>query len=156
MSVLQEIKGLMKELYFPGGGPVSMQNFRSTVHMVYLFDISMACIVRTDNHHISRSKRVNKEIICLCTRSDENPFTCKISRSLELWLVKFVFSKENEESVKIMRKSAYMQNFKFIGAMVSEICVFKRRRRRICENHVYLYFVLCVIFSYKFLHAVTF
>ena len=30
MSVLQEIKGLAKDsLYFPGGSPVSMQNFRS-------------------------------------------------------------------------------------------------------------------------------
>ena len=48
-----------------------------------------------------------------------------------------------------------MQSFKFIGAMVSEICVFKRRRR-ICRNHIYLYFVSCVIFSYNFLHAVTF
>ena len=53
----------------------------------------------------SRSKMVNKNIICLCTRSDGNLLTGKISSSLELWLVRFVFSKEeeeDEESVKIM------------------------------------------------------
>ena len=45
----------------------------------------------------SRSKRVNKNIICLCTRSDGNLLTCKISSSLELPLVRFVFSKEEED-----------------------------------------------------------
>ena len=52
-----------------------------------------------------------------------------------------------------------MQNFRFIGAMVSEFRFFKRRRRRtwtICENYVYLYFIPPVIFSSIFLHAVTF
>ena len=54
--------------------------------------------------------------------------TCKISSSLELRLVRFVFSKEeddeeDEESVKIM---------------------------------FYLYFVPSGIISYTFLHAVTF
>ena len=34
--------------------------------------------------------------------TDENLLTCKISSSLELQLVRFVFSKEEEESVKIM------------------------------------------------------
>ena len=48
-----------------------------------------------------------------------------------------------------------MQNFKFIGAMVSEIRVFKRRKEDE-ESDVHLYFVPCLIFSYNFLHAVTF
>ena len=37
-----------------------------------------------------------------CTRSDGDLLTCKLSSSLELCLVRFVFSKEEEESVKIM------------------------------------------------------
>ena len=37
MYSFQETKGLTKELYFPGGRPVSMQNFRFTVDAVYLF-----------------------------------------------------------------------------------------------------------------------
>ena len=43
--------------------------------------------------------------MCLCTRSDGNVLTCKFSSSLKLWLVRFVFSKEedeDEESVKNM------------------------------------------------------
>ena len=42
--------------------------------------------------------------MCLCTRSEENLFTCK--SSLLLWLVSFAFSKEEDEPhgkvVKIM------------------------------------------------------
>ena len=51
-----------------------------------------------------------------------------------------------------------MQNFRFIGAMVSEFRFFKKRRRTwtIYENHVYLYFEPHMIFSSIFLHAVTF
>ena len=40
MSVLQEVKGLTKKLYFVTllvGRPVPMQNFRLNVYMVYLF-----------------------------------------------------------------------------------------------------------------------
>ena len=40
MSVLQEVKGLTKKLYFVillVGRPVPMQNFRLNVYMVYLF-----------------------------------------------------------------------------------------------------------------------
>ena len=37
MSVLQEIKGLTKKLYFVVGRPVTMQNFRLNVYTVYLF-----------------------------------------------------------------------------------------------------------------------
>ena len=40
LSVLQEVKGLTKKLYFiilPVGRPVSMQNFRLNVYTVYLF-----------------------------------------------------------------------------------------------------------------------
>ena len=76
-----------------------MQNFRPTL---LCSDISTTCII------FSRSKRVNKNIICLCTRSDGNLLTHKIPSSLELRLVRFVFSKEeekeeeDEESVKIM------------------------------------------------------
>ena len=35
-STVQEVKGL-KKLYYLGGRPVSMQNFRLIVHIVYLF-----------------------------------------------------------------------------------------------------------------------
>ena len=55
MSVLQEVKGLKKKLYFiilPVGRPVSMQEFRLNV---YTFDISTACIimfVRTDKYSL--------------------------------------------------------------------------------------------------------
>ena len=48
MSVLQEIKGLTKELYFiyfTAGSPVSMQNCRSTVNGFTCFGISIACII---------------------------------------------------------------------------------------------------------------
>ena len=41
MSVLQEVKGLTKKLYFVillVGRPVPMQNFRLNVYKVYLFD----------------------------------------------------------------------------------------------------------------------
>ena len=40
MSVLQEVRGLTKKLYFiilAVGRPVSMQNFRLNVYTVYLF-----------------------------------------------------------------------------------------------------------------------
>ena len=45
--------------------------------------------------------------MCLCTTSDGNLLTCQISSSLELWLVRFVFSneedeEEDEESVRNM------------------------------------------------------
>ena len=45
-----------------------------------------------------------------------------------------------------------MQNFKFIGATVSEIRVFqkKKKMKKESENHVLR------IISYNFLHAVTF
>ena len=32
----------------------------------------------------------------------------------------------------------------------------KKMKKRICENHVYLYFIPHVTFSFPFLHAVTF
>ena len=68
-----------------------MQNFRSTVHMIYLFGHKHYNVLSGLIIIFSRSKRVNKNI-CLCTRSDGNLLTCKM----------------------------------FIGAMVSEIRVFKR------------------------------
>ena len=53
-----------------------------------------------------------------------------------------------------------MQNFKFIGATVSEIRVFKKEDDEEDEESVkimfYLYFVPSGIISYTFLHAVTF
>ena len=54
MSVLQKIRGLTKKLYFLGGSPVSMQNVLLT--RFTCFDISIACIIRTDNHHFSKLK----------------------------------------------------------------------------------------------------
>ena len=38
-----------------------------------------------------------EKFLCLCTRSDESLFTYKISGSLVLWFVSFVFSKEEAE-----------------------------------------------------------
>ena len=43
------------------------------------------------------SKRVNGKIICLCTRMEENLFTCKISD-----LVLVMLLHEDDESVKII------------------------------------------------------
>ena len=41
--------------------------------------------------------------------------------------------------------------------MVIELRYFmKKMKRRICENHVLLYFIPGVIFSFYFLHTVTF
>ena len=58
MSVLQEVK----EVYFPGGRPVSMQNSG----LLYIY-VGMVCITGM-----------------LCTRSEENLFTCKLSSSLAM------------------------------------------------------------------------
>ena len=132
MSVLHEVKGLMKKLYFIillVGRAVPMQNIRLNVYTVYLFRHTYSLHYNVLSGPIiisfSRSKRVNGKIICLCTSLDESLFMHKISSSLELCLVRFMFSKEDEEeedeeSVKI------------------------------------IYFVPCVIISYRFLHAVTF
>ena len=68
MSVLQEVKGLMKKLYFIillVRRPVPMQNFRLKV---YCFDIGTACIIITVLSgpiiiSMSRSKGVNGKII---------------------------------------------------------------------------------------------
>ena len=93
MSVLQEVKGLTKE-YFPGGRPVSCGISDSLFTRFTCFDIGMAYIIMgMIITSFSSSKRV-KKIICLCTRLEENLFTCKISSSLELWLVRFVFQKK--------------------------------------------------------------
>ena len=50
-----------------------------------------------------------------------------------------------------------MQIFRFIGAMVSEFRFFKKKmkKKKMMENHVYLYFGPH-IFSSIFWHAVTF
>ena len=40
-----------------------------------------------------------------------------------------------------------MQNFKSSTASVIEFCFFMKMKKRIRENHVYLYFIPCVIFS---------
>ena len=58
------------------------------------FDMDLVCIIYNvlSGHIISyfkRSKRVNEQIICLCTSSEENWFTCQFSGSLVLWLVCF-------------------------------------------------------------------
>ena len=106
MWVLQEGKGLTKKLYFiilPVGRPVSMQKFRLNVYTVYLFwhryslhyNVLSGLIIIS----FSRSKRVNGKIICLCTRSEENLFSCKIS-SLVLpsyWVTLLHEEEEDEE-----------------------------------------------------------
>ena len=93
MSVLQEVKGLTKKLYFiilPVGRPVSMQNFRLNVYTVYLF---LTCIIMyCQDCSFSRSKRVNGKIICLCTRSEENLFSCKIPSLVLLRLLSYASS----------------------------------------------------------------
>ena len=92
-------KRVNKKLYFiilPVGRPVSMQNFRLNVYTVYLFChryslhynvLSGLVIIR-----FSRSKRVNGKIICLCTRSEENLFSCKISSVVLLRLLSYASS----------------------------------------------------------------
>ena len=116
MSVLQEVKGLTTTfIILPVGRPVSMQNFRLNVYMVYLFWHRYSqCIVRTDNH------LVNGKIICLCTSSDENLFTCKIS------------------GPKLLQLLSYASSWRRWRRW--------RRRWRICENHIYLYFTPHVFF----------
>ena len=47
VSVLQDVEGLIKALYFPGGRPFSMHNFRFNVYTVYFFDVhvgSQSCL----------------------------------------------------------------------------------------------------------------
>ena len=83
MLVLQEVKGLTKKLYFIillVRRPVPMQNFRLKVYKVYLwyslhYNVLSGPIIIS----LSRNKGVNRKSICLCTSSDENLFTCKIS-----------------------------------------------------------------------------
>ena len=45
----------------------------------------------------TRSKRVNGKIICLCTSSDENLFTCKISGPKLLQLLSYASSEDEED-----------------------------------------------------------
>ena len=53
--------------------------------------------------YFKRSKRVNE----LCTGSEENWFTCKISGSLVLWLVSFASSKRRSSEVKGLTNKLY-------------------------------------------------
>ena len=72
MSVLQEVKGLTKKLYFVillVGRPVPMQISGSMFTRFTCFDIGTACIVRNDDVSFTRSKRVNEEIILRYTSS---------------------------------------------------------------------------------------
>ena len=53
-----------------------------------------------------------------------------------------------------------MQNFKSSTATVIELRFFMKKKKKkmkmkICENHIYLYFIPHVTFSFKCLHAVT-
>ena len=138
MSVLQEVKGLTKKLYFIillVRRPVPMQNFRLKVYKVYLFwhryslhyNVLSGPIIIS----LSRSKGVNGKIICLCTSSDENLFTCKIS------------------GPKLLRILSYASSWRRRWRRW-------RRRWRICDNRIYLYVIPHVTFSSNFLHAVTF
>ena len=67
--------------------------------------VDMACIVMYDNISIARSKRVNEKIVLCYTVQDEDQFPCKSSG---LW---------------------FLQNFRVIGAMVSEFCFFKKKKK---------------------------
>ena len=102
MSVLQEIKGLTKRI-------IPLYTFQEEVQFpskisgllftwFTCFDISMACIIMYCQDRLSsffqEVKGLTKNIICLCTRSDGNLLTCKISSSLELRLVRFMFQKK--------------------------------------------------------------
>ena len=63
------------------------------------FDMDLVCIIYNvlSGHIISyfkRSKRVNEQIICLCTSSEENRFTCKISGSM---VSEFCFFKKKKK-----------------------------------------------------------
>ena len=100
MSVLQEIKGLTKELYF-----IILSRRKSSfhakfqVHWLYVYYLFWH---KHDLHYnvlsgliiiiFSRSKRVKGKIMCLCTNSDENLFKSKISGSKLLWLLRYASS----------------------------------------------------------------
>ena len=66
--------------------------------------------------YFKRSKRVNEQIICLCTSSEENRFTCKFSGSLVLWLVRFAFSKEEDEE-----EEEHGQSVKIVFTCISHL-----------------------------------
>ena len=48
----------------------------------------------------SRSKRVNRKIICLCTRSEENLFSCKISKSSTATVIELRFFMKKKKKMK--------------------------------------------------------
>ena len=50
----------------------------------------------------SRSKRVNRKIICLCTRSEENPFTCRSSTAMVIELCFFMKKMKKMKNVKVL------------------------------------------------------
>ena len=83
--IIQKVKGLMKKFYCLGGRPVSMQNFRFIVHIVYLF--LHGCGLHYEVLSTLSVKQEVKGLTKLCTTRE---FTCKYS--LVLWLVSFTSS----------------------------------------------------------------
>ena len=57
------------------------------VHSLTNFCVDMACIVRTDDISITRSKRVNEKIILRYTVQDNDQFPCKGSGS---WFIRII------------------------------------------------------------------
>ena len=131
MSVLQEVKGLTKKLYFIillVGRPLPMQTFRLNVYTVYLFWHRYSLHYNVLSGPIiisfSRSKGVNGKIICLCTSSDKNLFKSKIAGS------------------KLLRVLSYGSSWRRRWR--------RWRRWRICEIMFYLYSIPGVTFSSNF------
>ena len=102
MSVFTRNKRYIS-LYFPGGSPVSMQNFSQLFTCFTCFDISK-CIVRTDNHNFFQEvKGLTEKIIYLCTRSEENLFVCQISMSSTATVIELRFFMKKKMKKKKMK-----------------------------------------------------
>ena len=159
MSVLQEVKGLTKKLYFVillVGRPVPMQNFRLNVYKVYLFwhryslhynEMMMSVLQEVKG----LTKKLYFVILLVGRPVPMQNFRLNVYKVYLFWhryslhynvlsgpiIISFSRSKGVYAYALDWKKPVYTQNFKFIGVMLSEIHVFKRRRRRrICENHV--------------------
>ena len=142
-----------------------MQNCKSIVAMAFecYFFITSSCIMKCDVS-FTRNMRVKKGGSPVSMQNSGPLHVHRVYLSYKhgciimYCVIIIIFSRSKRVNKFIClctRSDGNLLTCKFIGSMVSEICVFKRRRR-ICESHVYLYFVPCVIFSYYFLHAVIF
>ena len=74
------------------------------------YEVNMAYIIMyCQDSCFTRSKSVSKQIICLCTSSEENLFTWKMSSSLVLYIVSEFrfFKKKMKKNTDNLRKSCF-------------------------------------------------